>query len=163
MRRKDRELIEIRDIVKIIEKAKVLHLGLFDGEYPYIVPLHYGYKYVDETIIFYMHAAQKGHTLDLIRNNPNVCIELECGIEPVSGGDVPCKYGSAYSSVIAKGKAEFVDQPVEKIKGLQSIMNHQTSREFEIDDEMASSVEVIRVTAYEITAKSRPKIAKIQF
>ena len=41
MRRKDREITESNDILKIVDEAKILHLGLFDGDYPYVVPLHY--------------------------------------------------------------------------------------------------------------------------
>ena len=54
MRRKDREVTNIIEILQIIEKAKVLHLALFDADYPYIVPLHYGYEYTEGILIFYM-------------------------------------------------------------------------------------------------------------
>lgn len=57
MRRKDHEVTDINEILKIVDKAKILHLGLFDGEYPYIVPLHYGYEYKNGNLIFYMHCA----------------------------------------------------------------------------------------------------------
>lgn len=156
MRRKDREVTEIIDILKIVEKTKILHLALFDEEYPYVVTLHYGYEYINKTVVFFMHSAKEGHKLDLIRSNPNVCIALECDLGIVSGEDIPCKYGAAYSSVIVKGKAELVKQPAEKIKGLKRIMKNQINREFEIDEKMASMVEVIKVTAYELTAKSCP-------
>lgn len=76
MRRKDREITEIDDILKIVDTAKILHLGLFDEEFPYIVPMHYGYELVDNTLIFYMHGAKEGHKIDLMRINSNVCIEL---------------------------------------------------------------------------------------
>ena len=65
MRRKDREVTNIIEILQIIEKAKVLHLALFDADYPYIVPLHYGYEYTEGILIFYMHCAKEGHKLDL--------------------------------------------------------------------------------------------------
>ena len=58
MRRKDREFKEISEVLDIVERAKVLRMGLFDGEYPYIVPLHYGYEYKDGVLIF-MHMEQK--------------------------------------------------------------------------------------------------------
>ena len=74
MRRKDREVTNIIEILQIIEKEKVLHLALFDADYPYIVPLHYGYEYTEGILIFYMHCAKEGHKLDLIRRNPNVCL-----------------------------------------------------------------------------------------
>lgn len=53
MRRKDREVHDFKKIMDIINKAKILRLGLFDGDYPYIVPLHYGHLYDEkEGIIF---------------------------------------------------------------------------------------------------------------
>jgi len=155
MRRADREVKDINEILRIVDKAKVLHLGLFDDDYPYIVPMHYGYEYKGGNLIFYMHGAKEGHKLDLIRNNPNVCIELECDIELVSGDDIPCKYGSTFASVIGRGYAEILKHIKEKIVGLKLLMMNQTGREFEIDEKMANTVEVIKVTVHSFTAKSR--------
>ena len=47
MRRKDREIKDTEDIINIVSRAKILHLGLLDEVYPYIVPLHYGYEFTD--------------------------------------------------------------------------------------------------------------------
>lgn len=91
MRRADREVTNITDILKIVDTAKVLRLGLFDGDFPYIVPMHYGYEFIDNTFTFFIHGAKEGHKLDLIRKNPNVCIELDCDIELVSGEDIACR------------------------------------------------------------------------
>ncbi len=122
MRRKDREVTNIIEILQIIEKAKVLHLALFDADYPYIVPLHYGYEYKEGILIFYMHCAKEGHKLDLIRSNPNVCIEVESDVELISGGDVACKYGASFASVIGRGRAELTEDVQEKIRGLSLFM-----------------------------------------
>lgn len=157
MRRKDREVTNIDEIMQIVEKAKILHLGMFDSEYPYVLPLHYGYEYTDGSLIIYLHSAKEGHKLDLISTNPNVCVEMECYAELVSGGEVPCKYGSTFSPVIGRGHAAVVDDVQEKIKGLSLLMKNQTGQEFAINDQMASTVEVIKVTVFDFTAKSRPK------
>lgn len=158
MRRKDREVTNIDEIKQIIERAKILHLGLFDSEYPYIVPLHYGYELTEGSLVFYLHSAKEGHKLDLIRVNPNVCIEMECDVNLVSGGEVPCKYGATFSSVIGHGRAEVIDDVQEKIKGLVLLMKNQTGQEFTINEQMASTVEVIKVVVYEFTAKARRKL-----
>ena len=155
MRRTDREVTDINEILKIVDKAKILHLGLFDTDYPYIVPMHYGYEYKDGNLIFYMHGAREGHKLDLIRSNQNVCIELECDIKLVSGDDIPCKYGSTFASIIGRGQAEILKDVKEKIAGLKLLMINQTGRDFEIDERMASTVEVIKVIIHSFTAKSR--------
>ena len=157
MRRKDREITDIQQILNIISKAKILRLGLFDGEYPYVVPLHYGYEYADSRLVFYMHSAKEGHKLELIANNPHVCVELDCGVELISGGEVPCIYGSNFASVIGRGVAEIVNDENEKIKGLSLLMKNQTGRDFEINSQMAATVAVIKVTLTEFTAKAKPK------
>ena len=108
MRRSDREVTEIDQVMEIMDQAKILHLGMFAEGYPYIVPLHYGYEYENGVLTFYLHSARKGRKLDLLRANPHVCVELEANVELVSGHDIPCRYGAAFSSVIGTGKAEIV-------------------------------------------------------
>lgn len=159
MRRKDREVVDIGEILQIVDKAKVLHLGLFDGDFPYIVPLHYGYEYTEDNreLTFFMHSAKEGHKLDLIGKNPNVCVELESDVEPVSGGENPCKYGATFASLMGKGHIEIVDDAQEKIRGLKLLMKNQTGREFQMGAEMAASVAVLKVRLTEFTAKSKPK------
>ena len=157
MRRKDREITSMDIILAIIGKAKFLHLGLLDGDYPYVVPLHFGFEYEGGKLFFFVHCAKEGHKLDLIRNNPNVCIELDCDVKSISGGDVPCKYGASYGSVIGRGKAEILTDEKQRIKGLELLMKNQTGHSFNIDGTMTSSVEVIMITVSDFTAKSRQK------
>jgi hypothetical protein len=155
MRRKDREITQIEEILSITGKAKILHLALFDEEYPYIVPLHYGFEYTDGNLVFFCHSAKEGHKIDQIRKDPHVCVELECDITPISGGEDPCRYGSAYASVIGRGTAELVRDGEEKIHGLELLMKNQTGRDFSFNEQMASSVEVIKLTITDFTAKAR--------
>ena len=157
MRRKDREITDIQQILSIIDKAKILRLGLFDGEYPYVVPMHYGYEFFENRLVFYMHSAKKGHKLKLIAKNPRVCVELDCDVELISGGEVPCMYGSSFASVIGRGMAEIVSDEQEKSKGLSLLMKHQTGRDFAFTAEMAATVAVIRVTLNIFTAKARAR------
>ncbi|MBO6000469.1 MAG: pyridoxamine 5'-phosphate oxidase family protein [Spirochaetales bacterium] len=157
MRRSDREVTDINSILEIVGRAKILHLGLFDKGFPYIVPMHFGYEFNDGRFVFFLHSAKEGHKLDLIKDNPNVCIEMECDVNLISGGEVPCKYGSEYASVIGRGHAELVGDEEEKIKGLKLLMKNQTGRSFEIDSKMAESVEVIKVVISDLSAKARRK------
>ena len=157
MRRKDREVTDIEEVLRIVDNAKILHLGIADTGYPYVVPLHYGYEYAGGSLFFYIHSAREGHKLELIRANPAVCVELDCDVELVSGGEVPCMYGSTYASFIGRGCAEIVRDEREKRKGLSLLMRNQTGRDFEISDQMASAVEVIKVVISDFSAKSRPK------
>ncbi len=155
VRRNDREITDLNQIMQVIDHTKILHLGLNDIDYPYIVPLHYGYEYKNDQFIFYMHGAKVGHKVYLIQRNPKASIELETNIELTSGGDIPCKYGSMYSSFMGKGTAAIVEGNEEKKHGLNLLMVHQTGKEFEFNDQMADSVAVIKVLINEYTAKAR--------
>ena len=158
MRRKDREVTDPQEIARIVDTAKILHLGLFDEDYPYVVPLHYGYEWCDGRLFLYLHSAREGHKLDLIACNPHVTAEIECDVELVSGGDVACSYGSTYASVIARGTAALVDDPHEKAHALELLMQHQTGRTFTFNERMTSAVAVVRISVDSLTAKSRPKM-----
>ena len=156
MRRKDREVTDIRQIEAIIEKAKAVHVGMTDGGAPYVVPLQYGYVFNDGTLTLYLHSAKEGRKIDYIKKNPNVFIELETDIALISGGAVPCKYSSAYASVMGDGTAEIVEDVKEKIFGLERIMKTQTGRDFTVSERMTEAVSVIRISVPHVTAKSRP-------
>ena len=55
MTRRDREITDMNDILFILDKCKFLHLGLVDGDEPYVVPLNYGYTMEDGKLTVYMH------------------------------------------------------------------------------------------------------------
>ncbi len=155
MRRKDRQITEIESIRAILDKAKVLHLAMIDGARPYVVPMNYGYALADGRLTLYLHGAKEGRKLDVLQQNDRVAFVLETDVSPVSGGDIPCKYGEAYASVMGEGTAVLLDDPVQKIEALQILMKTQTGREFAFTPAMAESVAVIRVDVDSFTAKAR--------
>jgi len=92
-----------------------------------------------------------------MRNNPRVFVSMECDLEPFSG-DVACRYGLAYRSVMGRGKAVIVDDSAEKMRALEIIMKTQTGRDgFAFDEKLAKIVSVIRIDIDEYTAKKRNK------
>lgn len=155
MTRREREVTDTNKILEILDKAKVLHLGLVDGDEAYVVPMNYGYTYEDDKLTLYLHGARRGRKLDLIRQNPKVFFEMDCDIVPFEG-DVACKYGITYSSIMGKGLAEIVEDPEEKMKALSVLMKTQTGKDFEFNEKLVSVVAVIRIDVSEFTAKCRP-------
>ncbi len=153
--RREREVTDREEILSILDKAKVLHLGLVDGDEPYVVPMNYGYLMEDGKMTVYLHGALTGRKLDLMRVNPKVFFELDCDIVPFEG-KTACNYGITYASVMGRGKAVIVEDTAEKVKGLQVLMKTQTGRDFEITEKMAGIVSVIRIDVSDFTAKKRP-------
>ena len=155
MRRKDREITDIGEIERIISQSEILHLAMLDGDYPYLVPLHFGYERREGKFVFYMHSAKEGHKLDAIKRNGHVCAELENSVALLAGGENPCAYGSAFASVIVRGTARVLDDNEEKMRALKLLMKHQTGRDFDFDAKAASSVSVIELTSESVSAKMR--------
>lgn len=158
MRRKDREITDSSSIEQILAKAKIMHVGFHDDEYPYVIAVHYGYRFTDEKLVLWFHGALQGHKLDLIRKDPRVCVELECDTESVDGGDIPCRYSAYYASIIARGKAIILENREDKKEGIRQLLLNQTGRNFEINDAMVQSVAVVRIDVLEYSAKAKRKI-----
>ena len=155
MTRREREITDLNEIINILDKSQVLHLGLTDGDQPYIVPMNYGYTMENGKLTLFLHGATKGYKLDLINANPKVCFELECDVHPFEG-EVACQYGTCYSSLIGRGIAEIVEDVEEKKRALSILMKTQTGKEFIFDDPKASIVSVIKIHVSEYSAKRRP-------
>lgn len=155
MTRRERQITDLDEIIKILDKSKVLHLGMVDGDEAYVVPMNYGYIMEDGKLTLYLHGARRGRKLDLMRANPKVFFEMCCDIVPFEG-DVACKYGITYASIMGRGIAEIVEDVEEKKLALSTLMKTQTGKDFEFEDKMTTVVSVIKITTLEYTAKHRP-------
>ncbi|MBO5065640.1 MAG: pyridoxamine 5'-phosphate oxidase family protein [Clostridia bacterium] len=154
--RREREITDINETLKILDKSKIVHIGLVDGDEPYVVPMNYGYTYENDALTLYLHGATEGKKLDLMRANPKVFFSIECDVEPFSG-QVACQYGTSYSSVMGKGFAEILEAPEDKMEGLTLFMKTQTGIDFEFNERLVSAVSVIKINVTSFTAKHRPK------
>lgn len=155
MTRREREVTDINKILEILDKSKVVRIGLVDGDEAYVVPMNYGYTYENEKLTLYLHGARRGKKIDLMRANPKVFFEMDCDIVPFEG-EVACKYGITYSSIMGRGKATILEDPEEKMQALTYLMKTQTGKNFEFNEKLVSVVAVIRIVVTEFTAKHRP-------
>ena len=156
--KRENQVTDPEQILRILDTGKVLHLGLAVDNEPYVVPMNYGYTMEEDgKLTLYLHGAKWGRKLDVMRANPAAFVELECDVEDVSGGDVACDYGSLYASVMGEGTARVVEDPAEKLRGLKVLMRTQTGRDFEIPEARLKAVAVIRIDVPAVTAKARPK------
>ncbi len=153
--RREKLITDIDTVIDILEKSKVVHLGLVDGDEPYVVPMNYGYTMDDGKLTLWLHGATQGRKYDIIRKNPKVFFEMECDLQPFEG-DVACKYGLSYTSLMGRGTAVIVEDSQEKQDALTFLMKTQTGKDFGFNDKLASVVGVIRIDVIDYTAKHRP-------
>lgn len=163
MTRRELEITDRGRIVEILDKSKIVHIGLVDGDEPYVVAMNYGYE-MDEDggLTLYLHGAPKGRKIDVMRANPKVSFEMECDVVQF-GGEMACQHGTAYSSIMGRGTAEIIEDVEQKKEKLTVFMKTQVGKEYAFDDRMISIVSVIKIHVSDYTAKCRtmPANAKV--
>jgi len=153
--KRELEITDPQKIQRILEDAKVLHLGMVDGDEPYVVPMNYGYTLENGGLRLYMHGATKGRKLDVLRTNNKVFFCMETDVIPFDG-DVACQYGTAYTSLMGSGTARLLDDPAEKMAAMSVLMKTQTGKDFSFNEGLVSIVSVIEINVSHYTAKQRP-------
>ncbi len=149
MRRKDKEIKALEEIVEIIEKAPVLRLGLCKDDVPYVVPMNFGYR--DGCL--YVHCAREGRKMDMIRANPRVCFEIDTDLEVIRA-EQPCDWGMRFASVIGFGTASVLEAPEDRRNGLDAIMEHYGCGPWQpYSESILKHTAVIRVQVEEMTGK----------
>lgn len=148
MRRKDREITDQAEMESILHGVTVCRIGLCDGLKPYVVPMNFGYR--DGKV--YLHSATEGRKVDILRRNPNVCLEFEKDVELIAS-DEACSFSMKYRSVIASGRAVFLEGEEEKSFGLNVIMQHYAGRDFVFHQKALERIIVIRVDLEECSGK----------
>lgn len=119
MRRKDRELTEQAEILRLLARCDTVRLGLWDGTRPYVVPVSFGLAPDALQPLLYFHCAKQGYKLDCLLQSRTVCIEADINkVEPWRMGIT-----ARYESVVGFGTVVETSGK-EKEFGLRTILAH---------------------------------------
>ena len=134
-----------------LEKAPyaVLAMADLDGK-PYCIPVTPGADRLHGYI--YIHCAESGLKLELIKSNPKVCLTAVSKAQ-----SVPREFEMAYESAVFSGYVEEVDNRTEKIKGLHIIAERYDptgmDRFNEVISRLVDATCVLKIVTEEITGK----------
>ncbi|MDO9509513.1 MAG: pyridoxamine 5'-phosphate oxidase family protein [Thermovirgaceae bacterium] len=148
MRRKEKEITDRTQIETILKKAKVCRVAFFDDEYPYMVPVSFGF---DGTAI-YFHGFNGGKKMDCLRKNPKVCFEIDEDVEIVENPD-PCEWSVKYRSVIGFGTASVIEEGLAKRAGLDIVVKQYAGHEIPFPDKAMAAVAVVRIDISSMTGR----------
>lgn len=152
MRRKDREITEISEILEIIKKCDSCSVAFFDEEFPYVIPMNFGFDYKNGGVSLYFHSAEIGKKLDLIRNNGNAAFEMSCSHRLVTG-ESACSFTMEYESVCGNGHMEILDDE-SKVKALNFLMSQYTTEQsYNFDESALKKVVVMKLSVNELQGK----------
>lgn len=157
MRRADRVITDPARIDAILRSATVCRLALAVANEPYVVPLSFGLAGGTPRRL-YFHGAPGGRKLDMLRENPRACFEVEGRVD-LARGERPCDWTMLYESIIGYGQLTELSDPEEKRAGLECIMRHHGAEgPFDFPDSMIAKTAVIRLDVTELSGKSnRPE------
>ena len=98
-----------------------------EGE-PYVLPMNFGYR----NGVIYLHGAGQGKKIDLMKQNPQVCINFATDQQlRYQSEHVACSWNMNYRSVLCYGRVEFINDPEGKVAALDAIMSQYTDRKFQ--------------------------------
>jgi len=128
---KNRIITDRIEIEEIILNAPFCYLSMIDKNGgPYCIPMNFGYK----EGVFYFHGAKEGLKIRTLKTNPEVCIALSTDQKlRWQNENVACSYSMRYKSILAFGKAEFIEDPLEKKTSLDLLMSHFSKKEFKFN------------------------------
>ncbi len=140
---KKRELTFKPELETIIKKCQICNMAMVDKDgNPYVLPMNFGYE--DDYI--YFHSARTGMKVDVLTNNPNICVSFSTDEQLKWVNEkVACSWGMKYRSVLAYGQVEFIDDFDEKEKALKVIMKNYSEIDFAFNAPAVKDVLVFRM------------------
>jgi nitroimidazol reductase NimA-like FMN-containing flavoprotein (pyridoxamine 5'-phosphate oxidase superfamily) len=151
MRRKDREITDLREIVSVLERCRTVHIAVNGGEMPYVVPVSFGIDTSADLPVIYFHSARQGHKTDLLGEKKPVFIEADTFFKVQK-----TKIGitTRYESIMGTGMCERVTDPEEIKKGLSLLLAHYGQYDYPLDRcKGLQNLYIFRVRISEITGK----------
>ncbi|MFZ5426779.1 MAG: pyridoxamine 5'-phosphate oxidase family protein [Thermodesulfobacteriota bacterium] len=151
MRKAEREIKDIKLVEALLNRAEYIHLAMWDGTSPYVVPVNFGYK----DRVLYFHSSYKGRKADCLRACDRVCFEAVVEYS-LSRQPKACDYTAHFKSVVGAGRASFVEDPAGKRAALDVIMNGCGGPLGRYDEKILAVTAVVRVDVEELTGKANP-------
>ncbi len=159
MRRADREVQDKREIFDILGRCDTVRIAMHGENYPYVVPVSFGMEVIDDKAVVYFHCAQQGYKLDLLREDPRVCVEgdILIRVERTAHGIT-----ARYESVIGFGKCELITDIDEIKHGLKVLLEHYGETDYPLNRCAGLEHLVLgKIVLTEITGKrNRPMVEK---
>jgi len=152
MRQSQRAVTDIFDIAEILKKSETIRIGINGPEYPYVVPVSFGFELLDGKITIYFHGAKEGLKHDLIAQNNHVCVESDFFKGYHQIGEM---ITAEYESVIGFGIVEIAEGE-DAIHGLELLLSHANYSEYAAKACVAAGItRVYKVVLSSVTGKRR--------
>lgn len=149
MRRKDREITDKTAIYEILDRAEELHLGLWDGQEVYVVPLNF-VRIGDE---LFFHSARGGRKLEIMKQNPRVCFEVT-GTHHIEPGAKGADCTTLYESVIGWGTGSLITEDDAKYEVLRALNRKFGAPTEDLPQAVVQKTAIVQIRMEKLTGKA---------
>ena len=149
IRRKDRAMKTPRDMETLLEEGAVGRLAVTTEDGPYVVPVNY--LFFEGNI--YVHSALSGRKVEAVQNDPRVCFLVD-EVGPQVLWQRGCGISQIYRSVICFGKAEFVEDMVEKRAILERMIEKYVSASHPMNDHNIERTAIVKIVVETMSGKA---------
>ncbi len=141
-----------KDIEKTIMECPICFVGVADKEgLPYVLPMNFGYENKE----IFLHSAQEGLMIDVLKQNNKACITFCSGSKiKYQHPEMACSYRMDSKSVVCQGEIIFEENFDEKIRILDIIMRTYSDKKFKYGTPSVQNVKIWRMKVEKITAKA---------
>lgn len=145
----EREVKDFDEIDLLLSQARVCRIALIDGEYPYIVPMCFGYDLTGGKLELYFCGSEKGRKIELIKRNHNAAFEID-KLHEIVKNEEGFGIAARYRSITGTGEIEFITG-IDKITGLNLILRKygDNPAEGKVSEQTLNSLAVLKLTAEE--------------
>ena len=154
MRKSDREIKSKEEIIDIIKRCDVIRLAFNNGDYPYILPLNFGFEVKNDKVIFYLHSALEGTKVDIMKKDNRASFEMDTKHE-LQYYEEKGYCTMSYASIIGRGRIRILPED-EKMNALKKLMGHyHKSEDTYFNPAAISRTLVYSLEVEEMTAKRK--------
>ncbi len=154
MRKSDREIKSKEEIIDIIKRCDVIRLAFNNGDYPYILPLNFGFEVKNDKVIFYLHGALEGTKVDIMKKDNRASFEMDTKHE-LQYYEEKGYCTMSYESIIGRGRIRILPED-EKMNALKKLMGHyHKSEDTYFNPAAISRTLVYSLEVEEMTAKRK--------
>ena len=154
MRKSDREIKSKEEIIDIIKRCDVIRLAFNNGDYPYILPVNFGFEVKNDKVIFYLHSALEGTKVDIMKKDNRASFEMDTKHE-LQYYEERGYCTMSYESIIGRGRIRILPED-EKMNALKKLMGHyHKSEDTYFNPAAISRTLVYSLEVEEMTAKRK--------
>lgn len=155
----EKEITDINEIEDVLRSARVCRIALFDGEYPYIIPMCFGYDLTGGKLEIYFRCEEKGKKMELLKANGKAAFEID-KLHGIEKTDSACGFSANYHSITGAGTIEVITG-IEKITGLNLLMKKYFggTPESKYPEQQLNSFAILKFTANEFCCKEHNPVS----